>query len=524
MSLVHLDHRALSGVNGDIARVTGAVSQDVETLRSSFTQLGVSTHNLDAVLQARDTLDEIVLPALRTRQREAERISGLPYSGALTEQLAASDLRVDGEPTAEETSISAFAGGASTPSVPVLRLPEQTEVVPDEIDDPPLLSWGTLRNLASGASDRLRDGLDWLGEQISGAWDNLAESVAATWAAMAKWWDETTAQLGAWIDENLTELRAWIRDSAFILRIIAVLLKVIGWILVVVGVILLILAAFVAATGIGLPFALPALPVILGIIGAGFALVGAGDMLDTLVDWGEGKIDGQELVQGLIVEGAFTLISAMVPFGFLGKMGKKLFDLLPASWRRRMTDWWEQMLRGTPHPTPNRPPRSTDPVDVGSLPIYARPRPLDRTGRDGHLYPDDYHPYGGMDEQEFYDRYWDEQAGSWRYPPDEGFAGPRLPTTLQEGDVIDRLGPPSGDYAAPDGTPFDQRALPPSSANFQINGNLEYHRYRVVKPLPSDVVEGTAAPWFEQPGGGMQYYFPNGIQWYIDHGYLEPVP
>lgn len=90
--------------------------------------------------------------------------------------------------------------------------------------------------------------------------------------------------------------------------------------------------------------------------------------------------------------------------------------------------------------------------------------------------------------------------------------------------MIDRLGPPSGDYAAPDGTPFDQRALPPSWANFEINGNLEYHRYRVVRPLPSDVVEGTAAPWFEQPGGGMQYYFPNGIQWYIDHGYLEPVP
>lgn len=416
MSLVHLDHRALRGANADIGRVTGAVSQDVQTLRSSVTQLGVSTHNLDAVLRARDALDEVVLPALRTRQREAERLSGLPYSGALTEQLAASDLRVDGETTAQETSISAFAGGAATPSEPVLCIPDQPEVVPDQIDDAPLRSWDTLSNLASGAGDRLRDGLDWLGEQISGAWEDLAESVAATWAAMAQWWDETRAQV-AWIDENLTELRAWIRDIAFILRVIAVVLKVVGWILVVVGVILLILAAVVAATGVGLPFALPALPVILGMIGAGFALVGACDMVDTLVDWGEGKIDGQELVQGLILEGALTLISALVPFGFLGKVGTKLFDVPPASWRRRMVDWWEQMVRGTPHPTPNRPPRSTDPVDVHSLPAYARPRPLDRSGRDGHLYPDGYHPYGGMDEQEFYDHYWDEQAGSWRYPP-----------------------------------------------------------------------------------------------------------
>lgn len=72
---------------------------------------------------------------------------------------------------------------------------------------------------------------------------------------------------------------------------------------------------------------------------------------------------------------------------------------------------------------------------------------------------------------------------------------------------------------SPEGAPFDERALPPSSADFN------YTRYEVVRPIPG-VTEGEIAPWFEQPGGGLQYHFPPGrdIQWYIDNGYLEKVP
>lgn len=139
----------------------------------------------------------------------------------------------------------------------------------------------------------------------------------------------------------------------------------------------------------------------------------------------------------------------------------------------------------------------------------------------------DFTPFGEMSEKEFYEKYWDPAArdgkGGWDYPPEEGFSlGPDgkpilEPNTLHPGDTIDRFGEPRGRYASPDGTPYEQRAVPPDSAA------QPYHQYRVEKPLPSDVTEGEIAPWFEQPGGGVQYKFDKPIQWYVDHGYLEVV-
>ena len=138
-----------------------------------------------------------------------------------------------------------------------------------------------------------------------------------------------------------------------------------------------------------------------------------------------------------------------------------------------------------------------------------------------------YEPFGGLTEKEFYERYWDPAArggkGGWDYPPEEGFAvgadgKPILePNTLHPGDTIDRFGEPRGKYASPDGTSYEQRAIPPDSAS------QPYHQYRVAKPLPPEVTEGKIAPWFEQAGGGVQYKFDKPIQWYVDHGYLKVV-
>ncbi|WP_017933767.1 TNT domain-containing protein [Nocardioides sp. Iso805N] len=139
----------------------------------------------------------------------------------------------------------------------------------------------------------------------------------------------------------------------------------------------------------------------------------------------------------------------------------------------------------------------------------------------------DFEPFGGLTEKEFYEKYWDPAArdgtGGWDYPPEEGFkvgsdGEPMLePNALSPGDTIDRFGEPRGRYASPDATPYDQRAIPPDSAS------QPYHQYRVEKPLPSDVTQGEIAPWFEQPGGGVQYKFDKPIQWYVDHGYLKVV-
>ncbi len=130
-----------------------------------------------------------------------------------------------------------------------------------------------------------------------------------------------------------------------------------------------------------------------------------------------------------------------------------------------------------------------------------------------------------MTQQEYLDKWWDPETNDWRYPsPSEGaphangFDKEPRPNTIKKDTIIDRLGGPNGDFAAPDGTPFEQRALPPSSVD-----RRPYVRYKVLKPLPDDVLEGRARPWFDQPGGGIQYYFPKGIQWYIDNKYLGPA-
>ncbi len=53
------------------------------------------------------------------------------------------------------------------------------------------------------------------------------------------------------------------------------------------------------------------------------------------------------------------------------------------------------------------------------------------------------------------------------------------------------------DIFSPDGTPYAERALPP------FMERQPYNRYRVVQPF--DVKAGEIAPWFNQPGKGIQF-------------------
>lgn len=97
----------------------------------------------------------------------------------------------------------------------------------------------------------------------------------------------------------------------------------------------------------------------------------------------------------------------------------------------------------------------------------------------------------------------------------DGFAGNPIKETLPVGTRVDRFGGPSGSFLAPEGTPYVQRSLPPSSLN------EPYYSYRVVKPLP--VESGPAAPAFDQPGGGIQYKTGASIETLIKDGYLVPI-
>jgi hypothetical protein len=122
--------------------------------------------------------------------------------------------------------------------------------------------------------------------------------------------------------------------------------------------------------------------------------------------------------------------------------------------------------------------------------------------------------------------------GSLIYPddslPEKPYAipGTVVPDAhLEPGTVIDRFGYPGGGWLSPEGTPFLERALPPDSAM------KPYFTYEVADPsqLPPGwrIEQSNVAPWFHQPGGGVQYRIvaPEGerpsVQTLLDWGYLR---
>jgi len=109
---------------------------------------------------------------------------------------------------------------------------------------------------------------------------------------------------------------------------------------------------------------------------------------------------------------------------------------------------------------------------------------------------------------------WANPNGTTRWPLNDGFA--RTPTTqiLQPGMRVDRFGSPSGRFVAPVGTPAAQRSLAPGTST-------QLSVYEVVRPV--QVQAGTAAPWFGQPGGGIQFRFDVPTGRLADQGILRRI-
>jgi hypothetical protein len=85
---------------------------------------------------------------------------------------------------------------------------------------------------------------------------------------------------------------------------------------------------------------------------------------------------------------------------------------------------------------------------------------------------------------------------------------------LQPGEIVDRYGGTrdGSQFVSPEGISIEQRSLSPKT-------NLDlYDKYQVVKPFP--VQSGIVAPWFGQPGGGIQYVIKPSINTLINQGYL----
>lgn len=92
---------------------------------------------------------------------------------------------------------------------------------------------------------------------------------------------------------------------------------------------------------------------------------------------------------------------------------------------------------------------------------------------------------------------------------------------LPAGLAIDRFGSPKGSFASPEGIPYPSRGLPPEAAG------SEYHQYRVVREIPSNLVETSfVEKAFDESRAsppGIQYSFNKQIVELVKEGYLIVV-
>lgn len=162
------------------------------------------------------------------------------------------------------------------------------------------------------------------------------------------------------------------------------------------------------------------------------------------------------------------------------------------------------------------------------------PATLPTTGAVG-LMVRGYQRFGHLTKDQFLARYWDPSAnggrGSYLFPPDNGFLfGIQTVGTVHMGMRLDRFGSEFGAFLAPALTPYAQRAIPPQSLNtFDPAYPCNYHAYLVLKSFRLRL--GPIAPWFEQPGKGLQDNLdaslvpgaptPLSVLWLVDHGYLQ---
>ncbi|NBM17609.1 TNT domain-containing protein [Streptomyces sp. GC420] len=137
-----------------------------------------------------------------------------------------------------------------------------------------------------------------------------------------------------------------------------------------------------------------------------------------------------------------------------------------------------------------------------------------------------YDRLGGQTPAAFLATWWDDSAGTWKRPPNDGFdddanGNPiRVNVVLDPGQKIDRFGSEAGTFLSPAGTPYEQRSIPPQNLNtYTPDHPYNYYAYKVLKPIT--VQAGPAAPFYGQPGQGLQYVTSQSVTSLLAGGYLK---
>ena len=112
-------------------------------------------------------------------------------------------------------------------------------------------------------------------------------------------------------------------------------------------------------------------------------------------------------------------------------------------------------------------------------------------------------------------KYYNQKTGSINWPENNGFASTPIDEVLQPGTRIDRYGSDFGLFTSPEGIPYEMRAVAPGT-------DLKpYSVFEVVEPI--NVKAGEIAPWFDEPGGGIQYLLPDTVDELLDRGVLRRI-
>ncbi|WP_075679703.1 TNT domain-containing protein [Roseburia sp. 831b] len=112
-------------------------------------------------------------------------------------------------------------------------------------------------------------------------------------------------------------------------------------------------------------------------------------------------------------------------------------------------------------------------------------------------------------------KYYNQKTGAINWPQNDGFASKPIDEVLQPGTRIDRYGSDFGSFTSPEGIPYEMRAVAPET-------DLKpYSVFEVVEPI--NVKAGEIAPWFDEPGGGIQYLLPDTVDELLDAGILRRI-
>ncbi|TEA14089.1 hypothetical protein C8034_v003506 [Colletotrichum sidae] len=139
-----------------------------------------------------------------------------------------------------------------------------------------------------------------------------------------------------------------------------------------------------------------------------------------------------------------------------------------------------------------------------------------------------YRRFGGLCPGQFLAEFTDRE-GKMAYPPFEGYgidtAGrPAVfNLTLTPGTYVDRFGSEFGRYVAPAGSPYAQRSLPPHNLNAAPDSKYPYNYYVYAVARSLVVQAGPIAPWFGQPGLGLQFLLSASLSDLVQHGVLTRV-